>query len=349
MSRSLPQSRRSASPVAFASLLMTLALAACSDTPTTPSASAKPVVGTGALFSELNTPGDSVHIMLTNSGVATFTPDPFAGGPGSGAPILYHGGAVLQNGTKVAAVYWAAAPIFVNGPAAGTSGPGAADASLVGYFLNHLGGSPYFNINSSYTGATGVHISNSVAYTQYWANGTLAPSGTQVVSNAAMVAMLQSGFNSGALTYDPGTLYAIFTSGKVNLGGGFGTQYCAYHTHGTVRINGANRNVFFAAMPYNYAYPSACTSGLAAANGPADPGADYEVNTLAHETEETTTDALGNAWYDRFGYENADKCAWTWGATYTTAAGGVANMTIGGKNFLVQRNWLKSGGCALSY
>jgi hypothetical protein len=168
-----------------------------------------------------------------------------------------------------------------------------------------------------------------------------------------MVAMLQSGFNSGALTYDPSTLYAIFTSGKVNLGGGFGTQYCAYHTHGTVTIGGRAQIVLYAAMPYNYAYPSACTSGFKPANG--DPGADYQVNTLVHETEETTTDMLGTAWYDNRGYENADKCAWTWGSTFTSPSGGTANITIGTlggtKSFLVQQNWVNagSGGCALSY
>jgi len=188
-----------------------------------------------------------------------------------------------------------------------------------------------------------------VSYTQYWANGTSAPSGTQSVSDAQMIAMLQSGFNSGAISYDAGTVYAIFTSGKVNLGGGFGTQYCAYHTHGTVTINGVAKTVLYAAMPYNYAYPSSCTSSLPAANGTADPGADYEVNTLAHEIEETTTDMMGNAWFDTRGYENADKCAWTWGTTYTTAAGGKANMNIGGKDFLVQQNWknVSGGGCAL--
>ena len=96
---------------------------------------------------------------------------------------------------------------------------------------------------------------------------------------------------------------------------------------------------------------SGCTGGFAPANGTLDDAADYEVNTLAHEIEETTTDAMGNAWYDSRGYENADKCAWTWGTTFTTASGGTANMTIGGKPFLVQRNWVNagSGGCTLSF
>jgi hypothetical protein len=75
------------------------------------------------------------------------------------------------------------------------------------------------------------------------------------------------------------------------------------------------------------------------------------VNVIGHETEETTTDMFGTAWYDRRGNENADKCAWTFGTTYRTGNGGVANMNLGGKDFLVQRNWVNSGGggCYLSW
>ena len=85
-----------------------------------------------------------------------------------------------------------------------------------------------------------------------------------------------------------------------------------------------------------------------AANG--DPHADAEVSTLIHEIEETTTDMNGNAWYDSSGYENADKCAWTYGTTFTTPSGGKANVTLGTKSFLIQRNWLNvgSGSCAMS-
>jgi len=270
------------------------------------------------------------------------------GGGGGGTGISYHGGPVLQSLTKVAAVYWANGTIFTGGPAVGTSGAGSDDASLVGYFLNNLGGSSYFNINSTYTDGSGSHIANRVSYTQYWANNTNAPSGTTSISDAQMTAMLQSGFNSGALTYDAGTLYAIFTSGQVNLGGGFGTQYCAYHYHGTVTIGGVAKNVLYAAMPYNQAYPSACTNGTAAPNG--DAGADSEVNTLAHEIEETTTDMMGNAWFDTRGYENADKCAWNWGTTKSNGTG-IYNITVGSKNFLVQQNWVNvaPGGCAQKY
>jgi len=269
--------------------------------------------------------------------------------PRKGTGISYHGGPVLQAGTKVAAIYWASSAIYPGGPTPGTAGSGAQDGSLVGFFLRNIGGSPYFNINSTYTDGSGRNIVNSVAYTQYYANNTNVPSTTASVSDAQMASMLQSAFASGALTYDASTLYAIFTAGKTNLGGGFGSSYCAYHTHATITVGGVARTVLYAAMPYDQAYPGTCTNATASPNN--DAGADAEVNTLAHETEETTTDMMGTAWYDNRGYENADKCAWTWGTTYTTSNGGVANMNIGGKDFLVQRNWVNagSGGCLLSY
>lgn len=269
--------------------------------------------------------------------------------PTSGTGISFHGGTVLQARTNVAAIYWAASTIYPGGPAVGTAGAGTGDGSNIGAFLRGIGGSPYYNINSSYTDGSGANVVNQVTYTQYWANGTNAPTGTASVTDAQMTAMLQSGFDSGKLTYDANTVYAIFSSGTVNLGGGFGSQYCAYHTHATVTVNGAAKTVYFAAMPYNAAYPSSCTSGLGSPNN--DPGADAEVNTLVHEIEETTTDAMGNAWYDNRGYENADKCAWTWGTQQTAANGAKYNVTVGGKNFLVQQNWVNagSGGCALSY
>jgi hypothetical protein len=325
--------------------------AACTESPTTPTRSIALQSPSLAQNPELNDgPGNGNaygHVFHTKDWYNS--PGNKAGFFGGNQQIRYHGGPVLTNGTNVAAVYWASSPIFVNGPTPGTSGAGSADASLVGFFLSHLGGSSYFNINTTYTNAANQHIANVVHYTQYWANNANAPSGTQSVSDAQMIAMLQSGFDSGALTYDSSTLYAIFTAGQVNLGGGFGTQYCAYHYNATVTVGGVSKTVLYAAMPYNYAYPSACTSGYAPANGSVDPGADYEVNTLAHETEETTTDLMGNAWFDSRGYENADKCAWTWGSTYSTSAGGVANIKVGGKDFLVQQNWLRNGGCAKSY
>jgi hypothetical protein len=342
MQRFTPLVRRSTTGSLAA---FTLLLAACSESATAPASSTFSAPGIAA---ERSSDNDVQHGHVMAQRPTQLEASRNASSRGSGTGIFYHGGPVLLT-TSVANVYWASAPIYVGGPAAGATGSGASDGSLVGTFLRGLTGSAYFNINTTYTNSAGTHINNIVNYTQFYANNTNVPAAGANVSDAQMIAMLQGAFDAGKLTYDPSTLYSIFTAGTVNLGGGFGTQYCAYHTHGTVTINGVAKTVLYAAMPYNYAYPSACTSGLAAANGSYDKGADYEVNTFVHEIEETTTDMMGNAWYDNRGYENGDKCAWTWGTTYTSSAGGTANVNIGGKDFLIQQNWKNSGtgGCAL--
>ncbi len=201
--------------------------------------------------------------------------------------ITFHGGPVLQATTNVVAVYWASAPIYVKGPKTGT-GLGTADSSIVGFFLRNLGGSPWFNINATYTNAAGLKINNLVKYTGYWANATSAPASGATVTDAAILAMLQSGFTAGTLTYDSNTIYSVFTGPKVNLGGGAGTSYCAYHSAATMTIAGVSRTVLYTAQPYAASWSSACTATTVSANG--DLGADVEVNLLAHEIAETTTD-----------------------------------------------------------
>jgi hypothetical protein len=72
---------------------------------------------------------------------------------------------------------------------------------------------------------------------------------------------------------------------------------------------------------------------------------------ISHELEEAATDPDLNAWYDRRGMENADKCAWTFGATHTVTNGAQANMTFGGRDWLIQQNWVNGSGgyCAVGY
>jgi hypothetical protein len=262
--------------------------------------------------------------------------------------ISYHGGTVIAGPavTKVVAIYWGSG-IYQN-QAAGT-GSGASDPTLIGSFLRSLGNSPYFNINTTYYNASGSKVLNQVGYTSYWTVGSECAAPVGSVSDAAMVSLISCGFANGKIAYDPNTVYAIFSGNGVNLGGGFSSsslQYCAYHTHGA----SSQGNVYYAAMPYNQQFPANCTSQYASPN--ADVAANSEVNTLAHEIEETTTDAMGNAWFDNRGYENADKCAWTWGTVQTAANGGRYNMQLAdGNYYLVQRNWVNagSGGCALSF
>ena len=306
-----------------------LLVAACTDsTGPAPARQSQPVTGV-FLTRSLAAAKAAQDLMASKGG---------AGGAKTGnTGIFYHGGPVIYQ-QMVAAVYWGTSVIYSGGPTPGTAGTGSQDGSLVGFFLRNLGGSPYFNINTTYYDGTGAHVQNSVNYTQYWADNT-APGSS--VSDAQIQAEVAKGLTSGALTYDASTLYHVFTGPGINLGGGFGTQYCAYHGHFTW----SGKDVKYSAMPYDYTFPSACAALSGSPNN--DAAADAEVNTLAHETEETTTDEDLNAWYDRRGNENADKCAWQFGTTYITSNGSTANEKIGGKDFLVQMNWINtgSGGC----
>jgi hypothetical protein len=88
-----------------------------------------------------------------------------------------------------------------------------------------------------------------------------------------------------------------------------------------------------------------------------DPGVDAMISVIAHESEEATSDPDLNAWYFANGQENADKCAYTYGTTFPVGNGSVANMTLGGRNYLIQQNWIGPGNpsgvggekCAVSY
>jgi len=327
--------------------------AACSDQPAAPTAQ-QPATFTAAhpAFADLfQGPGEHVHILPVNTApFAPFLAD--AGrGPGGdargggqarprGTGISYHGGPIIVS-PQIATIYWSSGTLFNGGPAPGTFGSGSNDGSLVGLFLRSLGGTGYWNINSTYTNSAGQHVSNSLSYTQYWADNSGAPSSGATVSDAAVQAEVIRGFTTGALTYNASTLYAVFSGNGVNLGGGFGTQYCAYH--GNFNWNG--HDVKYAVMPYNATYPSACTDGTGI-SPTSDFAAAAEVNTLAHETEETMTDEDLNAWYDSRGNENADKCAWNFGTTKSGATG-TYNQTMGGVNWMIQMNWVNagSGGC----
>ena len=298
-----------------------------------------PARATSAPAFELQHP--ATHIMLLRGQVRSGLS--LGAAPSSGNGIDYHGGPIIYT-QKVAAIYWSSGTIYRGGPAPGTSGPGSADGSVVGFFMNHLGGSPYYNINTTYYDGAGTHLQNSVTYTQYWAANTNVPLPGQPVLDSQIQAQVIAGFTSGQLTYDPNTLYLVFSDAMVNLGGEFGVVYCAYH--GNFTWNG--NDVKYGAMPHDIDFFD-CNALSGSPNN--DPAADAEVNTLAHETEETNTDEDLNAWYDSNGNENADKCAWNFGSTYTTANGSRANVNLGGKDFLVQQNWVNANGgsCRLSW
>lgn len=67
-----------------------------------------------------------------------------------------------------------------------------------------------------------------------------------------------------------------------------------------------------------------------------NPDADVEISPTAHEITEATTDPdTQTGWYDSFGYENGDECAYIYGRT-RGAPGAYFNQVINGRNYLTQ-------------
>jgi hypothetical protein len=243
--------------------------------------------------------------------------------------INYHGGPLILGTTNVYYIWY--------GNWSSNTAP-----SILSNFASGIGGSPYFNINTTYYDGNNVHVANSVSLaTQAYDNYSLGPN----LGDADIKSIVTASINSGSLPADPNAVYFVMTSADVNETSGFCTQYCGWHTHGT--INGMDLKYSFVGNPDRC--PSACAAQTTGPNGNA--GADGMASIVAHELEEAVTDPDLNAWYDRRGRENADKCAWTFGATYVTANGALANMNLGGSDYLVQQNWVNASGgyCALSY
>jgi hypothetical protein len=252
----------------------------------------------------------------------------FEAKPG-GNGISLHGGPVIL-GTVNAYYIW-------YGNWAGNSA-----VTILEDFAKNLGGSPYWNINTTYTDSSGAHVSNSLSFA-----GSTTDSGSQgtSLSDAQIQTIVSSAITSGKLPKDTNGIYFVLTSADVTASSGFCTQYCGWHTHGT--IGGSDIKYSFVGNPDRC--PSACAAQTTGPNGNA--GADGMASIIAHESEEATTDPDLNAWFDRRGEENADKCAWTFGTTYTTSNGAKANMKLGTRDYLIQQNWVNANGglCSLSF
>jgi hypothetical protein len=249
--------------------------------------------------------------------------------PAASNGIFYHGGPVIL-GTVNAYYIWYG------------NWSGNTAQAILENLAGSIGGSAYFNINTTYYNGSNVHVSNSVRFSGS-TNDTYSQ-GT-ALTDAGVQAVVSNAINGGHLPKDTNAVYFVLTSADVNETSGFCTQYCGWHTRGT--IAGSDIKYSFVGNPDRC--PSACEAQTTGPNGNA--GADGMASIIAHELEEATTDPDLNAWYDRRGQENADKCAWTFGTTSAASNGALYNMTLGGKNYLIQRNWVNASGgsCAKSY
>jgi len=241
--------------------------------------------------------------------------------------INYHGGPVMLGTTNVYYIWY-----------------GNWDnnsKNILSNLANSIGGSPYYNINTTYYDGNNTKVSNAVSLAGSVDDGY--SHGTNLSDNDILSIVTGSG-----LPLDSNSVYMVLTSADVNETSGFCTQYCGWHTH--ANLVSSNTDIKFAFIGNPARCPSACAAQTTSSPNN-NIGADGMASIIAHELDEAVTDPDLNAWYDRRGYENADKCAWKFGSVYTAANGSYANMSLGGMDYLIQQNWVNAngGGCVLAY
>jgi hypothetical protein len=246
-----------------------------------------------------------------------------AGKPGSTSTITYHNGPVMTaaTGTNIYYVWYGSWT--------------DTQKAIVTDFGNGVGGTPYFGINTSYYDAAKKYVTNKVTLAgQVNASTALG----NALSDAQIQAIITNEITAGTLPSDPNGIYFLLTGAGVTATSGFLTQYCGWHTYTT--LAGTAIKYSFVGNAAGASLGNCAAQTASSPNG--DPGVDAMISVFAHELVEAVTDPQLNAWYDRSGYENADKCAWTFGTTSTATNGSKYNVTFGGRQWLIQRNWKAS-------
>ena len=260
---------------------------------------------------ELNPEGAGYgSLAVTKGSTGTITP-----------AITWHGGPVMA--TPVIYLIW-----YGNWNQANNSDTPAGQ-QIVRDWAQAIGGSSHFGINTSYSTAS-TAVTGNVVF-----GGETTDTGSQgtALTDAKIQTIVTAAIGGGKLPFNANGVYFVLTSSNVNETSGFCTQYCGWHTAGNTSVGH---------LRYSFVgNANRCLSGCAAQTvGPnGNAGVDGMISVMTHELEETTSDPDINAWYDRRGAENGDKCAWTFGQTLSTAPNGALyNLTLGARNYLIQRN-----------
>jgi hypothetical protein len=258
----------------------------------------------------------------------------------TGNGIEYHGGPVLnnRNGPTLYFIWY--------GDWSGNSA-----TQILPDFAYHIGGSPYFNINTTYYDydkeSEKEFVLNRVSFKgsiddPYSLGGSLSDNDVQtVVANA---------IESRRLPVDPNGVYLVLTSADV-MQQEFCVNFCAWHwstTNGGFPLI-AGVDIKFGHVGNSDQCPAACQWQNPSPNN--SPAAYDMASAIAHELEESVTDPDDNAWINSDRSENADLGAWTFGREMILPDGATYNMKLGRRLYHIQRNWVNARGgyCALSW
>jgi hypothetical protein len=217
--------------------------------------------------------------------------------------LLWHRGPVMHS-TTVVPIFW--------GSSWSSSTFTRDKISGLDYWYSHVGGSGYLHTNSEYVDGSG-HVGLAVKKEpdlNDW-------SGTPPNPPSAQDVLIEVGRMTNGQPV-PNAYYPVYSTGRRN-----GAGYCAWHSTGTINGVRVQFGFFFVLDGDGGCDPQAPTNlghtqGLSAL-----------ANVSGHELSEMLTDPQLNAWWDRDGAENSDKCAWTFDGL----------VTIGSEQWKIQGNW----------
>lgn len=240
--------------------------------------------------------------------------------------IDFHGGPVMTSPVKLYFIWYG-------------NWAGNTATKILSDWGAGIGATPYFAINATYTSASKVPVTKSVAM---GAQITDAYSQGSKLADASVAQIVVAALGAKKLPVDPNGVYFVLTSKDVSEGN-FCTQFCGWHTFMTYQ----KQNLRYSFVGSADRCPNACSVQSTSPNGNA--GADAMASVMAHELSETVTDPELNAWFDKSGMENGDKCAWTFGPVQLSN-GAKYNVSFGGRKWLLQQNWVNASGgkCALA-
>ena len=239
--------------------------------------------------------------------------------------ILYHGGPVMSASTTIYIVYYGS---FT-----------ATQHDILDTFLENIGGSPAFNVNTEYYDSANQFVQNVLNYTPATDSYNDAYSLGTSLSGSFVTTILHNAVSGGHLPADANGIYLLTVSPDVKLPK---TVWCAYHTHTTAIVAGEDIKYALAADP-PASILNSCSGNIAtygdATSPNGDIGMDEVVDSLIHELSETVTDPDINAWYTKGGQEVGDLCNFVYGPTFLAPNGSHANHTFGSRNYLAQEIW----------
>jgi hypothetical protein len=256
------------------------------------------------------------------------------GGSSDAQVMIYHHGPVMTGTTNVYFIWY------------GTWT--AIEKALVDKFVQNIGGTPYYDINTTYN-VSGQTIANSVGLGESTSLTDLNRYGPKL--NDTDVADIVTNAIAGGLPLDPTGLYLVMGGSDVSETSGFCKTYCSFHTHSTIVQGNTATAIKYGFVGDAARCPGTCAWQGTGPNSRANLAADAAVNLIAHELGDAVTDPELNAWYDRLGEENADKCAWTFGTTSKASNGSEYTIVVAGTEYLIQELWVNSGKgtCAMKH